>query len=142
MVPHWRDLPFNPKLKGRARELRKAGNLAEILMWHRLRRKQLLGVNFIRQKIIGNYIVDFYCKELGIVLEIDGASHINREEYDRERDAFLEGFGLIVIRVCDVEVRVNLSATIQKLTQHILTLKKKRQRQSPLERGARRAGCG
>jgi len=97
-------------------------------MWHRLRRKQLLGVNFIRQKIIGNYIVDFYCKELGIVLEIDGASHINREEYDRERDAFLEGFGLIVIRVCDVEVRVNLSATIQKLTQHILTLKKKRQR--------------
>jgi len=63
-VPKWYELPFNPNLKERARELRKAGNLAEIIFWKQVRNKQFLGLDFDRQKIVGNYIVDFYCKEL------------------------------------------------------------------------------
>ncbi|MGQ4005164.1 DUF559 domain-containing protein [Francisellaceae bacterium CB300] len=57
-------LPYNPKLKQRARELRKAGNLSEVLLWQKIKNRQLLGLDFDRQKIIGNYIVDFYSASL------------------------------------------------------------------------------
>ncbi|MGQ4006258.1 DUF559 domain-containing protein [Francisellaceae bacterium CB300] len=87
-------LPYNPKLKQRAKELRKAGNLSEVLLWNRLKRKQFLKLDFDRQKIIGNYIVDFYCPNLGVVIEIDGSSHDNKEGYDRIRDEYLKGLGL------------------------------------------------
>ncbi len=57
----YRSLPYNPALKERAKALRRAENLAEVLLWNPLKRKQFLGLDFDRQKIIGNYIVDFYC---------------------------------------------------------------------------------
>lgn len=56
-------LPYNPKLKAHARELRRAGNLSEVLFWNQIKNKQFLNLDFDRQKIIGNYIVDFYCAE-------------------------------------------------------------------------------
>jgi hypothetical protein len=54
-------LSYNPKLKDRAKALRKAGNLPEVLLWNKLKNNQLRGLDFDRQKIIGNYVVDFYC---------------------------------------------------------------------------------
>lgn len=98
-VPQWHELPYNPKLIDRAKALRKAGNLAEVVFWNHVKRKQFLGLDFDRQKIIGNYIVDFYCKKLGIVVEIDGSSHQNKQEYDAIRDTYLEGLGLKVIHI-------------------------------------------
>lgn len=89
-------LPFNPKLKQRAKELRKAGILHEALLWNQLKKKQLNGLDFDRQKIIGNYIVDFFCAEKAVVIEADGASHQGREDYDDERDAYLTGLELAV----------------------------------------------
>ncbi len=105
-------LPYNPALKERARELRKAGNLSEVLLWNQLKNKQLFGLDFDRQKIIGNYIVDFYCAEKELVLEIDGSSHDYKVEYDALRDAFLTGLGLTVIHILDIDVKTNLSGVM------------------------------
>ena len=68
-------IPYNQKLKELARHLRKSSTLSEVLLWRYLKRKQMLGYDFDRQKPIDNYIVDFYCSELGLIVEVDGKSH-------------------------------------------------------------------
>ena len=110
-------LPYNPKLKQRARELRKAGNLSEVLLWKKIKNRQLLGLDFDRQKIIGNYIVDFYSTDINVAIEIDGSSHDNKQEYDAIRQSYLEGLGLKVIRIQDKEVKINLDGVIVYLRQ-------------------------
>ncbi len=69
-----RIIPYNPKLKSLARQLRKNSTLAEVLMWKNIKQK-VLGVQFHRQVPMLNYIVDFYCHEISLVIEIDGSSH-------------------------------------------------------------------
>jgi len=64
----YRSLPYNPALKQRAKALRRAGNISEVLLWNELKNKQFSGIDFDRQKIIGNFIVDFYCAEKQIVI--------------------------------------------------------------------------
>ncbi|AEI35231.1 endonuclease domain-containing protein [Francisella salina] len=105
-------LPYNPKLKQRAKELRKAGNLSEVLLWQRIKSKQLLGFDFDRQKIIGNYIVDFYSADINVVIEIDGSSHDDKQEYDTIRQGYLEGLGLKVIRILDRDIKTNLENVV------------------------------
>ncbi|MEQ8238899.1 MAG: DUF559 domain-containing protein [Cyclobacteriaceae bacterium] len=111
-------LPFNPKLKDRAKALRKAGNLSEVLFWQEVRNKQFRGLDFDRQKIIGNYIVDFYCPNCQVVVEIDGSSHDDKQEYDAARDAYLEGLGLTVIHIDDLEVKKRLKSLMNELYEH------------------------
>jgi very-short-patch-repair endonuclease len=111
-------LPYNPALKDRAKTLRKAGNLAEVLLWNQLKNRQCLGLDFDRQKIIGNYIVDFYCAEKSLVLEVDGSSHNEKHEYDAVRDTYLTGLGLTVIHLTDSEVKNQLAAVIDFLSCH------------------------
>ena len=105
-------LPYNPRLKQRAKDLRKAGNLSEVLLWNRLKRKQLLNLDFDRYKVIGNYIVDFYCPTLSVVIEIDGSSHDNKIEYDKIRDDYLDGLGLNIIHILDKDIKNNLEGVI------------------------------
>ena len=112
-------LPFNPKLKDRARALRKAGNLAEVLLWNQIKGNQLLGLDFDRQKIIGHYIVDFYCAQQRVVIEVDGNSHDDKQEYDAQRDAYLMGLGLFVIHVSDNDVKSNLNNIMKMLLNHV-----------------------
>jgi very-short-patch-repair endonuclease len=111
-------LPYNPALKERARELRRAGNLSEVLLWQQIKNGQFSGLDFDRQKIIGNYIVDFYCAEKSVVIEVDGSSHDSKVEYDAERDAYLTGLNLTVIHVLDSEVKSNLVGVMQFLQEH------------------------
>jgi adenine-specific DNA-methyltransferase len=108
-------LPFNPDLKKRARELRKAGNLSEVLFWEQIKNKKFNGLDFDRQKIIGNYIVDFYCTNFNVVIEIDGGSHDDKEEYDAARDEYLKRLGLKVIHIPDADVKKNLDGVIEML---------------------------
>ena len=115
------DLPYNPALKEKARELRKAGNLSEVLFWNAVKSKQLDGLDFDRQRVIGNYIVDFYCHEYALVLEIDGSSHDDKQEYDAARDAFLKGLGLNVLHVQDIDVKKNLAGVIELVKQNTTT---------------------
>lgn len=111
-------LPYNPALKERARALRQAGNLSEVLFWNEVKNKQFKGFDFDRQKIIGNYIVDFYCTNCNVVIEIDGSSHDDKVEYDATSDAYLEPLGLTVIHISAKDVLQNLAQTMDWLYEH------------------------
>ncbi|MEZ5195779.1 MAG: HsdR family type I site-specific deoxyribonuclease [Bacteroidales bacterium] len=112
------NLPYNPKLKERARELRKAGNLSEVLFWNEVKNKQFKGFDFDRQKIIGNYIVDFYCSNCQVVIEIDGSSHDNKVDYDANRDAYLESLGLTIIHIPVVDIMKKMKEVMNMLYDH------------------------
>jgi hypothetical protein len=76
------ELPFNVNLKEKAKSLKYARNLTEVLFWTQVNKKKFHKLDFDRQRIIGNYIVDFYNKKLGLVIEIDGDSHDEKVGYD------------------------------------------------------------
>ena len=111
-------LPFNPKLRERAKALRKSDNLCEALLWQQLSNQKFKDLDFDRQKIIGNYIVDFYCINYRVVIEVDGSSHDGKQEYDQERDAYLEGLGLSVIHIAAADVLKRLSDVMVMLDGH------------------------
>ena len=77
-------LRYSRHLKGTARRLRSNFTDAEQRIWGRLRRKQILGVQFYRQKPIGNYIVDFYAPVVSLIVEIDGSQHLEPEHANRD----------------------------------------------------------
>ena len=78
-------IPYNPKLKETAWKLRNNSTLSEVLLWNRIKRKQMKDYQFFRQKPIDNYIVDFFCYELMLAIEIDGDSHVDKIEEDQIR---------------------------------------------------------
>ena len=112
------ELPYNPLLRERAKELRKAGNLSEVLLWQKLHKKKFKNFDFDRQKIIGDYIVDFYCLDCRVVIEIDGSSHDDKIEYDDKRNKFLEGLGLTVIHISAGDVLNRLDEVMYGLYNH------------------------
>ena len=89
-----------PPLEARRRELRNSPTPAEALLWEYLRRKQLLGKKFRRQYSVGRYVLDFYCVECNLAIELDGAPHFQpwNQEYEAKRTAFLEGLGIQIVR--------------------------------------------
>lgn len=114
------NLPYNPYLKRLTREKRKLGILSEVLFWKQVRNRTFYQIDFDRQRVIGNYIVDFYVKTLGLVIEIDGLSHEFKQEYDLERAKFLESLGLKVFRINDFDVKQNLSVVMKDLEDFIV----------------------
>jgi len=108
-------IPYNRKLKSNARRLRGEMTDAERLLWSRVRRKQLKGFQFYRQKIIGNYIVDFWCPAAKIVVEVDGSQHYTEEgiRKDRIRDEYLQKLGYRVLRFPATEVCNNIDGVVQ-----------------------------
>lgn len=113
-------LPYNPILKERAKKLRQARNLPEVLFWKQVAKGSFHKIDFDRQRVIGNYIVDFYIKQLALVIEIDGASHIGKEEYDIKRERFLISLNLKVYRITVGDILNNMSHTIKKLEEYII----------------------
>ena len=108
-------IPYNPKLVPLARKLRNNSTLSEVLLWKRLRNKQLRGYDFDRQKPIGNYIVDFYCAELMLAIEIDGSSHELKSEEDACRQKEIERLGVTVIRFDDFAVKRHIIQVLEEL---------------------------
>ena len=96
----------------RAKTLRKEMTLAESLLWQRLRAGRLDGIHFLRQQVIGRYIVDFYCHQAGVVVEVDGGIHQEQVGYDQEREAFLHQRGLVVLRFNNWEVEHQLEIVL------------------------------
>ena len=83
----------------RAKELRREMTPTEALLWDCLRRSQLNGLHFRRQQVIHGFIADFYCHAAKLIVDVDGDSHIDRQEYDAERDATLASLGFLTYRV-------------------------------------------
>ena len=116
---------YNPKLKALAAQLRSRGTKSEILLWNQLKGGQLNGLRFIRQKPIGDFIVDFYCKEVGLVIELDGLSHQCNEvmDLDERKQSYLESIGLKVIRFEDEDVIRDIRNVMRVIEYTILSLK-------------------
>ena len=115
------NLPYNASLKSRAKALRKAGNFSEVVFWKEVRNKSFWNIDFDRQRIIGNYIVDFYVKALGLVVEIDGEIHNFQEEYDENREMYLKELGLKVFRISTTKMLFDTENVMKDLEQFIIT---------------------
>ena len=102
-------LHYDQKLKERSRELRKNSPLAEVLLWNQLKHHKMLGYQFLRQRPIYEYIVDFYCPKLKLVIEIDGDSHRNKFQSDQTRQRDLERLRLRVLRFQDRDVKHDMA---------------------------------
>ena len=113
--------PYNPKLKQFSRDLRNHGQLSEALLWKCLKEKKT-GYLFLRQKPILNFIADFFCHELKLVIEIDGASHFTAEaqKRDAERDRQMQAIGLRIIRVSDSDVRKDPESVVRGIMEQLL----------------------
>ena len=100
-----------------AKALRKNMTLSEVLLWKELKGKKVMGYDFDRQRPISNYIVDFYCKELQMAIEIDGKSHDYEDiiQKDKTRQNKLESLGVKFLRFSDKQVKTNLSNVILEI---------------------------
>ena len=114
-------LKYNPKLKANARQLRQNSTDSEHVLWQRLRGKQLSGVQFYRQKPIGNYIVDFYAPKAKLVIEIDGSQHFEAQhaEKDKKREEYLGTLGLMILRLNSRQVLKESRAVVEFIFQTI-----------------------
>lgn len=113
-------LPKNKDLLSRSRSLRKGYVLSEVIFWKQVRNKEFHDIDFDRQRIIGNYIVDFYIKSLGLIIEIDGSSHGNKEELDRMEQQFLESLNLKIYRISDFRIKNDLANVMKELEDFII----------------------
>lgn len=116
-------IPYKPELREYARILRKNSTLSEVLLWQKIKNK-VYGVQFHRQVPMLDYIVDFYCHEIGLAIEIDGSSHDYKYDYDAKRQGRLEKEGMIFIRFSDIEVKKDMFSVLLALEYKIKELKK------------------
>jgi very-short-patch-repair endonuclease len=114
--------PYNKNLKQASRDLRNNMTDAEKLLWSRLQNKQILGLQFYRQKPLLNYIVDFYCPAANLVIECDGSQHFtdNGLEADRIRDEALAQLGLKVFRLDNRQVMRQIDDVVEVIYQYCL----------------------
>lgn len=114
-------IPYREDLKAKARELRKNSTLSEILLWQEIKERKLLGYQFHRQVPMLDFIVDFYCHELKLVIEIDGSSHNYTYDYDSYRQNELEKYGVKFLRFDDLEVKKDLQNVMRTLQAFMLS---------------------
>ena len=114
-------LPYNPKLKELARQLRNNSTQNEIRLWRYLKGKQMMGYDFHRQKPLLNYIADFFCHELMLVIELDGYTHNFEEvvEKDERKQKELEALGLTVLRFADIELMHDINNVLRTIEGYI-----------------------
>jgi very-short-patch-repair endonuclease len=127
-------IPYNKNLKVFSQKLRNDSTLSEVLLWQELRAGKIKGYKFNRQKPLLNYIVDFYCRRLRLVIEIDGASHNDRHIEDQKRQKDLEEKGLSFLRFDDLEVKKNMSNVLRSIQYWIEEYETKNP-PNPLEKG-------
>jgi very-short-patch-repair endonuclease len=116
-MPTWR-----PRNTRRARELRNAATPAERLLWRHFSRSQL-GVKFSRQMEVGRFFANFLCRELKLVVEIDGFSHDLRPEYDADRDGWFVGEGYRVLRFTNEDVLRNVAGVVTAVREEVAKLR-------------------
>ena len=111
---------YNRELKEYARNLRTNSTLAEVILWNKiLKRKQLHGYSFLRQRPIKNFIVDFFCKDLKLIIEVDGKIHQFQKRKDEQREKELKDMGYTIIRFKNREILDNL-LNVQKTLEYLV----------------------
>lgn len=116
-------IPYHPKLKLLARQLRNNSTRAEIRLWQYLKGKQMMGYDFHRQKPLDDFIADFFCHELMLALEVDGYTH-NFEEVvtkDKRKEARLQALGVSILRFTDDEVIHDINNVLRTIENFIIT---------------------
>jgi very-short-patch-repair endonuclease len=122
---------YNPALKAYARDLRKNGTKGEALLWKKvLRAKNMEGYQFNRQFPIGNYIVDFICRKLNLIIEIDGSSHLTKGPEDKEREDFLENLGFTILHFPEMEIVHRIDDVIKDIYHAIKCLEENLKKQA------------
>ena len=108
--------------KKQARSLRKNMTEAETALWQKIRRKQIEGYQFYRQKAVGPFIVDFYCPSGRLIIEIDGGQHFTKGgiKEDEARDRYLGGLGFAVMRFSNREVLTNMTGVLEVIQRHLV----------------------
>ena len=107
---------YNKNLKPLARKLRKQGTKGEAILWKNvLRARQMKGYQFNRQFPIGNFIVDFICRKLNLIIEIDGSSHIGKSVEDFDRQKYLENLGYTFLRFSETMVIYRIDDVVAEI---------------------------
>jgi very-short-patch-repair endonuclease len=106
---------------GRRRQLRSSMPEAEVILWSRLKGRQLLYCKFRRQYSVGSYVIDFFSVEIKLAIELDGDSHFQpgAREHDRKRDQFIESFGIRIVRVLNSDVYDNLDGVLEMIGREV-----------------------
>ncbi|GAA0871508.1 hypothetical protein GCM10009117_06540 [Gangjinia marincola] len=115
-------IPYKPSLREFARSLRQNCTLSEVLLWEKLKKKSL-GVQFHRQVPMLDYVVDFYCHEIGLAIEVDGRIHEYKYFYDARRQGRLESEGVTFLRFSNDYVKYHLSTVINEIAEKVDELK-------------------
>jgi very-short-patch-repair endonuclease len=116
-------LPYNPRLKALARELRKNSTLTEVILWLNIKGKAF-GHEFHRQIPVDEYIIDFYCHELNLAIEVDGSTHNYNYDNDMQRQKKLESIGIRIIRFSDEDVKKHLNDVLRVIQMTIDEIEK------------------
>ena len=119
------NIHYNPKLKEYSRELRKNATFSERFLWKHIRGGKLNNYRFLRQKPIDEFIVDFFCRKLKFVIEIDGITHLEKKKYDDYREKKLKSMGLNILRLDGNYVLNNIDGTLQLILDYIKKLEGK-----------------
>jgi very-short-patch-repair endonuclease len=120
--------PYNPKLKLLARKLRNNSTYAEVLLWNQLKNKKLKGYDFHRQKPILNYILDFFCHELFLAIEVDGITHDSeiQQAKDKARQSEIEALGISFLRFDDMEIKTQMDGVLREILSYVKAFEKSR----------------
>ena len=129
-------------MKERRQFLRKNMPQPEIILWSKIRRKQIADYRFRRQYSVGSYILDFYCPELKLAIEVDGESHIRTDvkEYDAQREEQIKQLGLTLLRFTNEDVTKNPNGVLQKIKETTESLRTNRAITFPLAKGKTQKG--
>ncbi len=119
-------LPYNPKLTQLAKKLRNESTATEIYLWLKLKGKQMYGYDFHRQKPIDNYILDFFCYDLMLGIEVDGYSHEILEVFNKDlvKEKRMNELGITILRFSDFEVLKDMENVIRAIEFFILEFEK------------------
>ncbi len=120
-------IPYNPALKELAKQLRQNMTFSEVKLWNELKNGQLMGYDFDRQRPIGNYIVDFFCKDLQLALEVDGITHLDEKVIEKDfiRQEDIESYGMSFLRFDALLVVNKVEAAVREIRNWIIEYEQK-----------------
>ena len=112
-------LKYLEELRCLSRKNRKKATRTEEILWYEVLKNKKTGFKFLRQKPLDRFILDFYCKELLLIIEVDGSSHDKKKNYDEERDKFLRNLNIETLRISTEDIMTNLNKVNYKINKFI-----------------------